>query len=45
MKLHQYVLSGAIAGYAVGCKMGKMRRCALRAMKRFKRAMERKLGL
>ena len=45
MKLHQYILTGAIAGYAVGCKMGKLRRHTLRAMKHAKRAVVRKLGL
>lgn len=44
MKLYGYMLSGAI-GYAVGAKMGLMRKCAMRSAKQMKRILCRKLGL
>ena len=44
MKLHTYMLAGAI-GYTLGCKTGRMRRCALRSMRQMKRIMVKKLGL
>jgi len=45
MKMYKYMLSGALAGYAMGCKMETLRRGALRAAKRMKRMLTRKLGL
>ena len=45
MKLYKYMLTGAAAGYAVGCKMGTLRRHAMRAVKRMKREVCRRLGL
>ncbi len=47
MKVCGWMLSGAI-GYAMGCKMGMMRKCmqhSLKQMKHVKRMMCRKLGL
>jgi|GEM_PF-1274140 len=45
MKLYKYMLSGAVMGYAVGCKAEKVRRYAMRAMKQMKRTVARRLGL
>lgn len=45
MKMMKYMLSGALAGYAMGCKMEMLRRSASRAAKRMKRILSRKLGL
>ncbi len=45
MKLSKYMMSGAVIGYAVGCKMEDMRKYAMRAVKRMKRMLSRKLGL
>ncbi len=47
MKVCGWMLGGAI-GYAMGCKMGMMRKCmqhSLKQMKHVKRMMCRKLGL
>ncbi len=44
MKLYCCILSGAI-GYAMGTRMGLMRRCALRSARKMKRILCRKLGL
>ena len=44
MKLHTFMMAGAM-GYALGCKTGRMRRCAMRAAKQFRRNMLKKLGL
>jgi hypothetical protein len=45
MKMYKYMLSGALAGYAMGCRMETLRRGAMRAAKRMKRMLSRKLGL
>ena len=45
MKMYKYMLSGALAGYAMGCKMETLHRGAMRAAKRMKRMLSRKLGL
>ena len=45
MKLSRYMMSGAVLGYAVGCKMEKARKAAMRAVKRAKRMLARRLGL
>lgn len=45
MKMYKYMLTGAVAGYAMGCRMEKMRRLALRTAKRMKRMLTRKLGI
>ena len=45
MKMYKYMLSGALAGYAMGCKMETLRRGAARTAKRMKRMLTRKLGL
>ena len=45
MKMMKYMLSGALAGYAMGCKMEMLRHGAARAAKRLKRMLSRKLGL
>lgn len=45
MKMTKYMMSGALMGYAVGCRMEQMRRVAGRAWKRARRLMTRKLGL
>lgn len=45
MKLYKYMLSGAVIGYAMGCRMESMRKYALRTMKRAQRLARRKLGL
>lgn len=45
MKLSKYMMSGALVGYAVGCKMEEIRRYAARSAKRAKRMLRRKLGL
>lgn len=45
MKMTKYMMSGALMGYAVGCRMEKARKYAMRSMKRVKRMLSRKLGL
>lgn len=45
MKLSKYMVSGAMIGYAVGCRMEEIRRVAMRSAKRMKRLLSRKLGI
>jgi len=45
MKMYKYMLTGAAAGYALGCRMGQMRRYAQRSFKQMKRFISRKLGI
>lgn len=45
MKMYKYMLTGALAGYAMGCKMEKARRYAMRAARRMRRMLNRRLGL
>ncbi|MBQ9196243.1 MAG: hypothetical protein IJ157_03280 [Clostridia bacterium] len=45
MKMAKYMVSGALMGYAVGCRMESTRKYMLRAVKRAKRMLSRKLGL
>ena len=42
MKLYGCILSGAM-GYAIGARMGLMRRCARRSMRQMKRILRRKM--
>ena len=45
MKMTKYMMSGALMGYALGCRVEKARKVTMRTMKRMKKMLSRRLGL